>query len=778
MSTLKLGAASSDSPQSNRATSANDSTFHAEVADLRNEILNGVVVFLVLLGWASVFLAIVTPISPLSRQAIPLYGMTLMLGAACAWLSWSRGRGKLARGLCALGVFGLALIHYAIFPSAMAMAWVAVACLVLSVLLGPASGWISVVVAFISVVLFASSENGNSLSLIHILSLIAPVVAATYFTHLVSRTLFRALKWMIESYALARRTEMELRDQQAQLAHALKSLSQTSAALARANEQLESLVKYAEDARRSKQEFAAMISHELRAPLNLIIGYSDLILNASPAYHLSQLPAGLRSDIHVIHRNAQHLLKLVDDILDLSQLDLNHLTLVRDRLRISEVVESALNDFSQLVESRGLWLRVEIEPDLPEIFGDRTRLKQVLLNLLSNALRFTDHGGITIRACLGAESRESNEMDHAASQHPMIILSVSDTGIGISKADLQRVFEPFMQVEGSMKRKQGGTGLGLTISKQFVELHGGRMWVESELGVGSTFYFSLPVTPAAPYLSVRDVPSKASRSEVIALAVVEDTPVLYHLLKRHVQGVSVMHVPDIRALFDTEHRPEIVLLNKLSSPQNVANALRLPVLHCCMAGVSENDDIGRLPPNVCRYLVKPFVREQLYEALSHMVDRYNASSTEDLFGKSHGKSESHILVIEDDEDALRLLLRLLRAAHVILKPDRRIIPIAARSVEQAMDYLLSSDLNRIEGIFLDLSLGGSSGFDLLREMNCHPSLQRIPVCIVSGQEARSGSLMTPYILLEKPGGLSARETIEAVVGLLRVTLPGAQATVR
>lgn len=777
MNSLKPGDASADLLESNSATAANDSTFQAEVADLRDEILNGVIVFLILQGWASVFLAVVTPISPLSRQAIPLYGMTLILGAACAWLSWSRGWGRLARGLCGLGVFGLAMIHYTVFPSAIAMAWIAVACVVLSVLLGPAAGWSAVVVTLISIVLFAPNESGNSSRLIQILSLIAPVMTATYFIHLVSRTLFRALKWMIESYALARRTELELRDQQAQLAQALKSLSQTSSALVRANEQLESLVKYAEDARRSKQEFAAMISHELRAPLNLIIGYSDLILNASPAYHLSQLPAGLRSDIHVIHRNAQHLLKLVDDILDLSQLDLNHLTLIRDRLRISEVVESALNDFSQLIESRGLWLRVEIEPDLPEIFGDRTRLKQVLLNLLSNALRFTDHGGITIRAVLGAESRESNEVDHAAGQHPMIIFSVSDTGIGISKADLQRVFEPFMQVEGSMKRKQGGTGLGLTISKQFVEMHGGRMWVESELGVGSTFYFSLPVTPAAPYLGVRDVPSKAHRSEMITLAVVEDTPVLYHLLKRHVQDVSVVHVSDISTLLDTEHCPEIVLFNELSAPQNMANALHRPVFHCCMTGISESDGIGKLPPNVCRYLVKPFAREQLYEALSHMLGRYNGSSTEDRFSKGRGRSESHILVVEDDEEALRLLLRLLRVAHIISHPNQRVIPIAARSVEQAMDYLLS-DLDRIEGVFLDLKLGGSSGFDLLRKMNNHSNLQHIPVCIVSGQEARSGSLMTPYILLEKPGGLSARETIEAIVGLLRVTFPGVQATVR
>lgn len=777
-----LNSASAASPSTPADWS--NATFRAEVADLRNEILNNVVVSLMFFGWASVFVTVVTPATDTSRTATLLYGLALVLGAVSAWLSWSRRWPQLARWVCALGIFGLALIHFVTFPSTMALFWIAIASLALMALLGPIAGWLSVALTTVIVLPFAAAESSNVPIFVRVLVLITPVVAAMYLTHLILRTLFRALNWMLESYELARRKEMELRDQGAQLASALKSLSQTSTALAQANDQLEALVKYAEDARRSKQNFAAMISHELRAPLNLIIGFSDIMVNAPSSYNISQLPAALRSDIHVIYRNAQHLLKLVDDILDLSQLDMNQMTLLQDRLRVNEVIESAVNDFSQLAEARRLWLKVEVEPNLPEIFGDRTRLRQVLLNLLSNAVRFTEYGGITIRARLDdgqktAEHRPGTNDSVSMTPTPSIVISVTDTGVGIPEADLQRVFEPFMQIEGPPKHKRDGSGLGLTISKKFVELHGGRMWAESKPGIGSTFYFSLPVTPASPYVGTEDIPPTGYRSEVGALGVLEGRPVLSNLLKRHLQGITVRHVRNARELDAAQDCMEAIIVNEPSSqsPSDVSLMLshglkHKPVIRCHMTGLFEGGKVTNLPANVCRYLTKPFTREQLNEALDYMLEQRGLLPT---YSRTH---ESRILVVEDEEDALRLLLRLLRTSQSSSQPEQRIIPIPARSVEQALDYLLPPDAMPIEGIFLDLRLGEAHGFDLLREMARHPHLQKTPVCIVSGQEMHSQSLMSPYLALEKQGGLTSREIVEATAALLRVMLPGVQAAAR
>ncbi|MGQ9816277.1 MAG: sensor histidine kinase [Candidatus Roseilinea sp.] len=227
---------------------------------------------------------------------------------------------------------------------------------------------------------------------------------STLLAHTVWRVLLRTLRWMQDTYTEAQTQAHLLRDKSAELALALKSLGQTSSQLARSNEQLEIARQHADHARRLKEEFAASVSHELRAPLNLIIGFSDLILREPQVYGIasaggsSALPSKLMADIALIHRHAQHLLKLVNDILDLSQMDANHLTVQQEVALAAELIDRAVVEYEDLIRQRGLSLDVQIQPDLPEVYADRTRIHQVLLNLLNNALRFTDAGGITITA--------------------------------------------------------------------------------------------------------------------------------------------------------------------------------------------------------------------------------------------------------------------------------------------------------------------------------------------------------------------------------------------
>jgi signal transduction histidine kinase len=230
-----------------------------------------------------------------------------------------------------------------------------------------------------------------------------------------------------------------------------------------------------EAASRHKSEFLANMSHELRTPLNAIIGFSEVLaekmfgeVNAKQAEYLQD-----------ILESGRHLLSLINDILDLSKIEAGHMELEPADFDLPSAIDNALILVRERASRRGITLGSTIDERLAMIRGDERKVKQVLLNLLSNALKFTPEGGrIDVGGRLDGEVAE---------------VSVTDTGIGIAPADQEAVFEEFRQV-GAAERKAEGTGLGLALSRKFVELHGGRIWVQSEVGHGSTFTFTLPVS--------------------------------------------------------------------------------------------------------------------------------------------------------------------------------------------------------------------------------------------------------------------------------------------
>jgi signal transduction histidine kinase len=233
------------------------------------------------------------------------------------------------------------------------------------------------------------------------------------------------------------------------------------------NQQLES-------ASQNKSRFLANMSHELRTPLNAVLGYTELILDEV----YGKTPAKMREVLERIQRNGKHLLGLINDVLDLSKIEAGQLTLSLADYSMQEVIASATSAVESLAKEKCIALNVELAPDLPPAHGDERKLTQVLLNLVGNAIKFTDRGEVAIKA---------------AAANGSITVSVRDSGAGISEADQAKIFEEFQQAESSITREKGGTGLGLTISKRIVELHGGRIWVESSPGEGSTFSFTLPV---------------------------------------------------------------------------------------------------------------------------------------------------------------------------------------------------------------------------------------------------------------------------------------------
>ncbi len=239
-----------------------------------------------------------------------------------------------------------------------------------------------------------------------------------------------------------------------------------------------------EDMRRAdelKSQFLASMSHELRTPLNSIIGFSKVILKGidGPINDLQ------RQDLEAIFNAGQHLLGLINDILDLSKIEAGKMELNIAEVNVAEVVRHALATTQVLIKEKPVELVAEIEPDLPPLRVDPKRFRQILLNLLSNAAKFTKRGHIRVRAY--------REVDPFTA-YSEIVIAVEDTGPGIAPDHVRQLFQPFYQVDSSLTREVEGTGLGLAITRNLVELHGGRIWVESEVGRGSTFYVAFPLT--------------------------------------------------------------------------------------------------------------------------------------------------------------------------------------------------------------------------------------------------------------------------------------------
>jgi signal transduction histidine kinase len=229
----------------------------------------------------------------------------------------------------------------------------------------------------------------------------------------------------------------------------------------------------AEENNRMKSEFLANMSHELRTPLTAIIGFSDVLSDEI----FGELNDKQKRHVRHINNGGRHLLDLINDVLDLSKVEAGKMELNREVFSISEILEDIRESVSPMALKKNIDLEITNNIKSQEIFADKMKLKQIMLNLLSNAIKFTPaNGKVSVTA-----TKEGSE----------IKISVSDTGIGISEDMHESIFSPFTQVDSSNKREYGGTGLGLALVKQFVEMHSGNIWLESNEGEGSTFVFTI-----------------------------------------------------------------------------------------------------------------------------------------------------------------------------------------------------------------------------------------------------------------------------------------------
>jgi signal transduction histidine kinase/CheY-like chemotaxis protein len=550
---------------------------------------------------------------------------------------------------------------------------------------------------------------------------------------------------------VARQQMEETRRQRMELIQTQEELIQANQELTRLSDRLKALTQVAEDARRVKEEFVANVSHELRTPLNMIIGFSELIAKAPRVY--GNLPPALLADIAAIQRNSQHLSDLVNDVLDLSQLEAGRMTLVKDWTTLQDLVESSFNATMILFDMKGLYLEKNLPAEPVKLFCDQTRVREVLLNLLSNAGRFTEQGGVIV------EARSENDS---------LIIGVKDTGPGIPEDQQTRLFEPFQQLDNSIRR-QGGSGLGLSISKRFVEMHGGKMWLESQLGVGTTFYFSLPLVqtvgrgaamPGArrwitPYHQP-DIQFQRSRVPapvvVPRFALLDQGFALQRLFSRYLDNVEVVCFSSVNdALSELGRSPcQGLIVNAATVELSQDERDRLtsipfmtPVMTCWITG--EDEVVKQL--GVLSYLVKPINREKLLATINSIE-----------------KEVRTVLLVDDELEVLQLFARILHSA------DQEYIILRAKGGRQALEILRE---RQPDVMMIDLVMPDMDGFQVLQEKNHDPTIRDIPVIIISSRDPTGAPVVSDALNISRKAGLSARELLGCIQAVSETLVPEA-----
>jgi signal transduction histidine kinase len=279
---------------------------------------------------------------------------------------------------------------------------------------------------------------------------------------------------LIGVFGLSRQAIRAFTDKQVELVTTFADQAVIAIENVRLFEEIQDKGRQLEEASQHKSQFLANMSHELRTPLNAILGYTELMADGAYGEPSEKMLGILKR----LEANGRHLLGLINDVLDLSKIEAGQLVLELSDYSVQDIAQTVRSTLKPLAADKNLAFKVEMAPELPPGHGDGRRLTQVLINLVGNAIKFTDAGEVAIKA-------EANN----GSFH----VSVRDTGPGISAADQAKLFQEFQQADNAITRKKGGTGLGLAISKRIIEMHGGKIWVESQPGQGSTFAFTLPV---------------------------------------------------------------------------------------------------------------------------------------------------------------------------------------------------------------------------------------------------------------------------------------------
>ena len=532
----------------------------------------------------------------------------------------------------------------------------------------------------------------------------------------------------------------QLRDRQGELNRTLKALDEAYASLKRANDELLVARQAAEESRVLKEQFVANVSHELRTPLNLIVGFAEIMYLAPESYDGVGWTPDLESDIREMYRAAKHLQSLIDDILDLSRIDASRLPMFRELTDVRAVIGEAVQTIAPLLKQRHLEYSLVTPEQMPQLFIDRTRIRQVMLNLLNNAVRFTDHGRIDVRIQLAAEAVE---------------VVVHDTGVGIEAENLEHIFEEFRQADPG-PRSRGGAGLGLTISRRFVEMHGGRMWAESTVGEGSTFHFTLPLPGALPETTeLQHIPDRRrADSHEAPVIVVDPDPGISAMVARYLGSRRILPAEspaEAEGMIEAEHPLAIIINLPPDAPSEAwlgpvgeqSRRYRVPILRCSLPSPSWLRD----PTGINDCLTKPISRESLQRVVS-----------------CYCRPGSTILIIDDDPGFVSMEARMLRS----LNADIHVI-----SAHSGAQGLRSVRRKTPDLVLLDLLMPEMDGFQVVQILRKDETLRDIPIVAVTATSYEEEALrrLGGYFTLSQAAGIPSGKVTDLLYAGLEIAKP-------
>lgn len=525
------------------------------------------------------------------------------------------------------------------------------------------------------------------------------------FVNTVSQQLAVAVS-NLQAYQLIQRQAEELQQKNEELALQNEELHSQAEELRLQQMALEEKNREVDMANRAKSEFLANMSHELRTPLNSVIGFSEVLADQS----FGALNEKQKKYVQNIHTSGMHLLQLINDILDLSKVEAGKMQLQYEEFSLSGI----LNDIKSLIKTqadkKGLLLTIETDEQIISMSADKQKFKQIMLNLLSNAVKFTSKGGkitVNVRRVNGCAQ-----------------ISVSDTGIGIKQENIGRIFEKFQQIDSKTAREYGGTGLGLALSRKFVEMHDGKIWVESEYGKGSTFTFTIPLKSQSktPIEETTLLKKREQEEKNSLILVVEDDPQSSELLKIFLtqKGYKVATafngdeaITKAKELLPLAITLDINLPQKsgwdvLKELKEIPETQNIPVIIVSLLEEKERGfSLGALD-----YLIKPVNKEELLRKLEYYG----------LTVKPEGRSMD-ILVVDDERETVEMVSTILesRGYHVG----------KAYGGREGIDLAVKK---KFDLIILDLMMPETDGFDVINELRKHDISKDVPIIIFTAKD--------------------------------------------
>ena len=479
-----------------------------------------------------------------------------------------------------------------------------------------------------------------------------------------------------------------------------------------------------------KNEFVSTVSHELRTPLTSIKGYVDLIVDGE-AGDINEIQ---REFLEIVQENSDRLVSLINDMLDISRIESGRIHLKVEPIDVTELIVGAADTFKTMADQSSVELVTSVAEDLPRAAGDRDRVGQVLMNLVSNAIKYSPGGGT---ATIAARREGDN-----------VVVEVGDTGIGIKPEDQAGLFSKFYRVDSSLTRDIGGTGLGLSICKSIVELLGGKIWAESEFGEGSTFGFSLPVAP--PDL-VRTPAVEGPDAAAGTVLVVDRDPDVASLIETYLakRGYDVLtaHSAQAAAELAAQYRPRAITLDVMLDDADGFDLLQqlkthpdtadIPVL--VLSVVCDEGKSMRL--GAANYLEKPVNQKRLVDVIDGLVGSV---------------ASPLVLVVDDDRDIVGSISRVLKAKGFAVMP--------AYDGKEAMAAVRRK---RPHLMLLDLKMPEMDGYQVIQEIKTDSELSDIPIVVMTAHRidhSRMGIIDMAAEQVPKP--FSAEELVERIESLL------------